>query len=84
MPWLLPPTTTTTHTHARQRPCVPHPQRPITVNFGMRMPGWYDIASLDDINAREDKAGLTESKRCVRACTRVCACTCLHACTCCA
>lgn len=40
-------------------------QRPITVNFGMQMPGWYDIASLEDINAREDKEGLHESQRCV-------------------
>jgi hypothetical protein len=38
-------------------------QRPITVNFGMRMPGWYDIASLEDIDQREDKDGLHESKR---------------------
>lgn len=29
----------------------PHaPSRPITLNRGMRMPGWYDIASLEDIN----------------------------------
>jgi lysophospholipase-2 len=42
----------------------PHaPNRPISVNFGMRMPGWYDIASLQDIDQREDKAGLQESKR---------------------
>lgn len=41
-------------------------QRPITVNFGMRMPGWYDIASLEDIDQREDKEGLHESKRCAR------------------
>jgi hypothetical protein len=27
------------------------------------MPGWYDIASLEDINAREDKEGLHESQR---------------------
>lgn len=40
-------------------------QRPITVNFGMNMPGWYDIASLEDINQREDKNGLLESQRCV-------------------
>ena len=41
-------------------------QRPITVNFGMRMPGWYDIASLEDIDQREDKEGLFESKRWVQ------------------
>jgi hypothetical protein len=41
-----------------------HPlQRPISVNFGMRMPGWYDIASLEDIDQKEDKDGLHESKR---------------------
>jgi lysophospholipase-2 len=38
-------------------------QRPISVNFGMRMPGWYDIASLEDIDQKEDKDGLHESKR---------------------
>jgi hypothetical protein len=31
--------------------------------MGMRMPGWYDIASLEDINQREDEPGLVESKR---------------------
>lgn len=42
----------------------PHaPNRPITVNFGMSMPGWYDIATLEDINQREDKEGLHESQR---------------------
>lgn len=38
-------------------------QRPITINMGMRMPGWYDISSLEDINQREDKEGVLESKR---------------------
>jgi lysophospholipase-2 len=33
------------------------------VNFGMSMPGWYDISSLEDINQREDKDGLHESQR---------------------
>lgn len=42
----------------------PHaPRRAITLNFGMAMPGWYDIASLEAINAQEDKGGLEESKR---------------------
>lgn len=31
--------------------------------MGMRMPGWYDISSLDDIDQREDAGGLHESKR---------------------
>ncbi|EFJ47101.1 hypothetical protein VOLCADRAFT_81547 [Volvox carteri f. nagariensis] len=42
----------------------PHaPRRPITLNFGMSMPGWYDIASLEDIQGGEDGAGLRESQR---------------------
>eukprot|EP00879_Flechtneria_rotunda_P008474 GHRR01008878.1.p1 GENE.GHRR01008878.1~~GHRR01008878.1.p1 ORF type:complete len:307 (+),score=60.50 GHRR01008878.1:92-922(+) len=42
----------------------PHaPMRPISINMGMSMPGWYDIASLDEINHHEDKAGMLESKR---------------------
>ncbi|KAF8067258.1 acyl-protein thioesterase 1 [Scenedesmus sp. PABB004] len=42
----------------------PHaPNRPVSVNFGMMMPSWYDIVSLEDIDQREDKAGLLESKR---------------------
>ncbi|GBF92974.1 hypothetical protein Rsub_05810 [Raphidocelis subcapitata] len=52
-------------------PALPHvkfifphaPNRPITINMGMRMPGWYDISSLDDIDQREDAEGLRESKR---------------------
>ncbi len=40
------------------------PQRPISLNMGMRMTGWYDIASLQDINQKEDAAGLLESQRC--------------------
>ena len=39
------------------------PSRPITLNMGMKMPGWYDIASLEDINQKEDAEGLHESKR---------------------
>ncbi|PNW84926.1 hypothetical protein CHLRE_03g164350v5 [Chlamydomonas reinhardtii] len=42
----------------------PHaPRRPITINFGMSMPGWYDIASLEEVNRSEDAEGLQESKR---------------------
>lgn len=36
-------------------------QRPITVNGGMRMTGWFDLASLDEIDQREDVAGLKDS-----------------------
>ena len=39
------------------------PRRSITLNMGMKMTGWYDIASLADINQREDAEGLLESKR---------------------
>lgn len=51
--------------HCCAQTITPHPQkqRPITVNFGMSMPGWYDISSLEDINQREDKEGLHESQR---------------------
>lgn len=39
----------------------PHaPMRNITVNGGMRMSGWYDIAELD-ISRKEDVAGIQES-----------------------
>ena len=39
----------------------PHaPIRPITINQGYRMRGWYDITSLDIAN-RDDEAGITES-----------------------
>lgn len=42
----------------------PHaPERPITLNMGFRMPGWYDIASLEGINRKEDEAGIQESAR---------------------
>lgn len=43
----------------------PHaPQRPVTVNGGMRMRAWYDITELD-IAARQDEAGILESQRLV-------------------
>lgn len=39
------------------------PKRPITLNMGMSMTGWYDIASLEAINMKEDAEGLKESQR---------------------
>ncbi|PNG99869.1 Acyl-protein thioesterase 1, partial [Tetrabaena socialis] len=39
------------------------PRRPITINFGMAMPGWYDIASLEEVQRSEDAEGLRESQR---------------------
>ncbi len=37
------------------------PNRPISINNGMVMPGWYDIKG-SDLSDREDLAGITESK----------------------
>ncbi|KAI9744520.1 MAG: hypothetical protein M1818_002049 [Claussenomyces sp. TS43310] len=39
------------------------PSIPITVNMGMRMPGWYDIANFEDIRGREeDETGILKSQ----------------------
>jgi len=47
----------------------PHaPVRPITINQGYRMRGWYDITSLDIAN-RNDEAGIVESSAIL---TRLC------------
>jgi len=41
----------------------PHaPQRPVTLNGGMRMRAWYDIIGLDR-KAQEDEAGFKQSQR---------------------
>jgi phospholipase/carboxylesterase len=41
----------------------PHaPIRPITVNGGMRMRGWYDIEGLD-LSQKEDSVGIKESAK---------------------
>ncbi len=48
----------------------PHaPQRPVTINGGMRMPAWYDILdpSLDPASRREDAQGIRESQAQVEA-----------------
>jgi len=37
------------------------PDRPITINGGMVMPGWYDIKGVD-IADKQDAAGMAESK----------------------
>ena len=42
------------------------PVRSITINAGMRMPGWYDIGGLN-IAAKEDLEGVTESRQTVEA-----------------
>ncbi|PVI06012.1 acyl-protein thioesterase 1 [Periconia macrospinosa] len=39
------------------------PNIPITLNMGMRMPGWYDIKSLSDLASREeDEEGIIKSR----------------------
>lgn len=41
---------------------LPHaPARPITLNGGMEMPAWYDIARLDRLDAKEDTGGMRET-----------------------
>lgn len=42
------------------------PERPITINMGFRMPGWYDIMSLEKLDTKEDEEGLVESGRYVQ------------------
>ena len=42
------------------------PDRPITINGGMRMPGWYDIKGLD-LAAKEDRDGVEQSRATVEA-----------------
>jgi len=40
------------------------PTRPISINMGMSMPGWYDIRSLDKLDGSdEDAEGVRESVR---------------------
>ena len=40
------------------------PSIPITVNAGMKMPGWYDIADLGELaNRSEDEAGILKSQK---------------------
>jgi phospholipase/carboxylesterase len=46
----------------------PHaPMRPITVNGGMTMRGWYDITNIDFRERQEDEAGIRDSARQVTA-----------------
>ena len=45
----------------------PHaPVRPITINQGYQMPGWYDITSLNIVD-KEDEAGIKASSDAIRA-----------------
>ncbi|CAZ86658.1 unnamed protein product [Tuber melanosporum] len=46
----------------------PHaPMIPVTLNMGMRMPSWFNIASLTNIQAAEDEAGILGSARNIHA-----------------
>jgi len=38
------------------------PQISITVNMGMRMPGWYDILDFSDLQAGQDEVGILRSR----------------------
>jgi len=38
------------------------PAIPITVNFGMQMPGWYDIVEFGDLQAGQDEKGILKSR----------------------
>ncbi|MCW8109910.1 alpha/beta hydrolase [Alteromonas ponticola] len=50
----------------RIRFIFPHaPERPVTINGGMRMRAWYDIKSMD-FNSRADVSGVFESASQVR------------------
>ncbi|HEX9391804.1 MAG TPA: alpha/beta fold hydrolase [Usitatibacteraceae bacterium] len=42
------------------------PTRPITINGGHAMPGWYDIA-MDELERRPDEAGIRESQAAIDA-----------------
>lgn len=42
------------------------PDRPITINNGMVMPGWYDIKGMDLVD-KEDRPGMTESQHTLEA-----------------
>jgi predicted esterase len=37
------------------------PLKPVTMNFGMTMPAWYDFKTLEDVNHQPDEAGIISS-----------------------
>ncbi|KAK9465100.1 Phospholipase/carboxylesterase/thioesterase [Lipomyces arxii] len=37
------------------------PNQKVTLNFGLQMPSWFDIVSLDRVEAQEDSKGILES-----------------------
>ncbi|KAL8974257.1 MAG: hypothetical protein Q9197_001510 [Variospora fuerteventurae] len=38
------------------------PTIPVTVNFGMKMPGWYDIVAFNDLAQQQDQPGIHKSR----------------------
>ncbi|KAF9975431.1 hypothetical protein BGZ73_000936 [Actinomortierella ambigua] len=41
------------------------PNQPVTLNGGYRMPSWYDIKSLNDLDQEADEEGLVRSRQAV-------------------
>ncbi|KAF9995541.1 hypothetical protein BGZ80_009026 [Entomortierella chlamydospora] len=39
------------------------PDMPVTLNYGMQMPSWYDIKSLGNIDQEQDEAGMLKSRQ---------------------
>ncbi|ANB15364.1 palmitoyl-(protein) hydrolase [Sugiyamaella lignohabitans] len=37
------------------------PMKPVTLNFGMQMPAWYDIPKLENVRHKQDEVGVLES-----------------------
>lgn len=37
------------------------PLKPVSMNFGMTMPAWYDLRTLEDVNQAQDEAGMLAS-----------------------
>lgn len=46
------------------------PQQPVSLNFGMRMPSWYDIKELANVNAAQDQEGILRASGGWRALSR--------------
>jgi len=41
--------------------CPTAPKNPVTINFGMKMPSWFDIRSLDKADNNEDIEGIKKA-----------------------
>ncbi|KAH8811449.1 acyl-protein thioesterase-like protein [Xylogone sp. PMI_703] len=39
------------------------PTMPITINYGMRMPAWYDVVQFGNIQGPQDEAGILRSRQ---------------------